>query len=438
MKKTRRPRPLQWLRYVVQAIVAVYVLAIAIASFVGETWAANLHTICPFGGVANIYTYLADGGYVAKLHSAVFVMLLALVIGLVLTGKSFCGWICPLGSVQQALGWIGQRLWPRAYNRLPRWLERILHYLKWLVLVWVLVQTARTGRLIFQDWDPYYNLYHIWTDEIAISGYVVTGLTLVAALFVPRAFCRFACPLGAFNGIFNWFSFIGIKRDAKTCTDCGLCSKVCPVNIDICASDTIRSIECMRCLKCVDACPQNSRAGNTLKLHTWFSGVGRLRGAEAAAFTPDSGAAPGAAQGAAAGRTRRRSVSTWLFAGVAITAFVIPILVTNLTGDFEITGGRGGGKGGGEGRESTEPGALQEGEERDELGSVEEGDGDGGQTIRGSTTLAEIQAMGADIAEFLEEFGLPADTPVGTRLREIAEAYGFTMSDARAYVDSVR
>lgn len=182
--KGKRPRPLQWFRYSVQTIVALYVLTIVIGNTVGERWAANLHTICPFGGVANIYTFLAGDGYVAKLHSAVFVMLLALVIGLVLTGKSFCGWICPLGSVQQGMGWIGERLWPRAYNRAPRWLERILHYLKWLVLIWVLVQTARSGRLVFQDWDPYYNLYHIWTDEVAISGYVVTGLTLAMSLFI--------------------------------------------------------------------------------------------------------------------------------------------------------------------------------------------------------------------------------------------------------------
>jgi hypothetical protein len=182
--KSKRPRSFQLFRYAVQVIVAAYVLAIVIANTVGSSWAANLHTICPFGGVANLYTYFSDGGYVAKLHSAVFVMLLALVIGLVLTGKAFCGWICPLGSVQQALGWIGQRLWPRAYNKVPRWLERILHCLKWVVLVWVLVQTARTGRLVFQDWDPYYNLYRIWTDQIALTGYVVTGVTLLLSLFI--------------------------------------------------------------------------------------------------------------------------------------------------------------------------------------------------------------------------------------------------------------
>ena len=165
---SRQPKPLQWVRYSVQALIAAYVLLVVIANTVGQSFrAANLHTICPFGGVVNLYTYFSDGGYVAKLHSAVFIMLLALLIGLVLTGKSFCGWNLPLGSVQQGLGWIGQRLWPRAYNKLPRWLERVLQYLKWAVLAWVLVQTARSATLVFQDYDPYYNLYRIWTDNRA-------------------------------------------------------------------------------------------------------------------------------------------------------------------------------------------------------------------------------------------------------------------------------
>ena len=406
---SRQPKPLQWVRYSVQALIAAYVLLVVIANTVGQSWAANLHTICPFGGVVNLYTYFSDGGYVAKLHSAVFIMLLALLIGLVLTGKSFCGWICPLGSVQQGLGWIGQRLWPRAYNKLPRWLERVLQYLKWAVLAWVLVQTARSATLVFQDYDPYYNLYRIWTDEIALSGYIVTGATVILSLFIPRPFSRFACPLGAFNGIFNSVSFIGLKRDAKTCTDCGRCSKVCPVNIDLCASNTIRSIECTRCLKCVDVCPQNSKASDTLKLHTWFSGLSRRR-AETAPATPD------AAEPAAA-RPRRRAVSTWLFAAIAVAAFALPILITNLSGDFQITGGRGGG--GGQGQESAEPGSLD------------------GETVRGSSTLADVQALGVDMTAFMQEFGIPSDTSLSTRLRDLTELYGFEVEEVRAYVSGL-
>ncbi len=420
--RTRRPRALQLVRYSIQTTVAAYVLVIVIANTTGERWAANLHTICPFGGVVNLYTYFVEGGYVAKLHAAVFVMLLALLVGLILTGKSFCGWICPLGSIQQGLGWIGRRLWPRAYNKLPRWLDGALQYLKWAVLVWVLVQTARTGRLIFQDWDPYFTLYHIWTDEIALTGYVVTAATVVISFFVPRPFCRYACPLGAFNGIFNSFSFIRIKRDAQTCTDCGRCTKVCPVNIDLCASTTIRSIECTRCLQCIEACPQNTRGCNTLGLHTWFSGLvpsGRSQGTDAP--SPAS---------AKPGRSKRVPTSAWVFAAIAIAAFVLPILITNLTGDFKIAGGgRGSGNGGGR-QELIEPG----------LEGIEEGlDGAAMnvdyQQIRGSTTLGAMQFMGADIGDFLAEFDLPQDIPLSTRLRDLAEQYGLPLSEVRAYVD---
>jgi polyferredoxin len=422
--KIKRPKPLQLVRYVVQFAVAAYVLLIAIAGTVGAQWAANLHTICPFGGVANLYTYMADGGYVAKLHSAVFIMLLALLIGLVLTGKSFCGWICPLGSIQQALGWIGQRLWPRAYNRVPRRLESIFQYLKWVVLAWVLVQTARSGRLIFQDWDPYYNLYRIWTDEVAISGYAVAGVTLVLALLIPRAFCRYGCPLGAFNGLFNSFSFVGIKRDAATCTDCGRCNKVCPVNIDVCAASTIRSIECTRCLKCVEACPQNARTGDTLKLHTWFSGIAGLRRPRPKV----------ALESAAQPRTRvsRRSVSVWTLGSLAVAAFVLPILITNLSGDFQISGGRGQGSGGGAGRqESVEPTGGESGYQPPAEDSAE-----APQTIRGTTTLADLQAMGVDVASLLAEFGIPVDTPLDTMLKQVTEPYGVEMSELRAYVET--
>ena len=119
-------------------------------------------------------------------------------------------------------------------------------------------QKKATAGLVFQDWDPYYNIFHIWTDGIAWSGYLVVGLTIVASLFVPRPFCRYACPLGAINGFFNSFSLLGIKRKHASCTDCGRCRTVCPVNIDPCAKDSVRSLECTRCMKCVEVCPEKA------------------------------------------------------------------------------------------------------------------------------------------------------------------------------------
>lgn len=89
--------------------------------------------------------------------------------------------------------------------------------MRYVVLIWVIVQTARTSKLVFQNYDPYYNLFNIWTDEIAVSGYIVVAITLMLSLIIERPFCRYACPLGAFNGFFNRFSYITIKRNKETC-----------------------------------------------------------------------------------------------------------------------------------------------------------------------------------------------------------------------------
>jgi polyferredoxin len=302
-------RDYQSTRALTQWVIVGYVLLIGVGHSLSWSWAASLHTICPFGGVVNLYTYFSTGGFVAKLHSAVFVMLLALVISLVLTGKSFCGWICPLGTLEEYLGRLGHRLWPRAYDKVPRKLDRILQLGKYAILVWVVVQTARSARLVFEPYDPYYNLFSIWTGLVAWTGYLAVALTLGASLFVSRPFCRWACPLGAINGLFNSFSFLGIKRDLATCIDCGRCDRACPVHIKVSSATTVRSVECMRCLECVEACPVNARTGTTLKVRTWFDSA----------------------------RRRGRTVPAPVFFSVAIAAFVLPIALTMATGHFAIT-----------------------------------------------------------------------------------------------------
>lgn len=131
-----RPRGYQLLRFVIQAAVLLYVILAAIGHSVSWSWTANLHTICPFGGIENLYTYFTTGNYVAKLHDAVFVLLLGLVAGLILTGKSFCGWICPLGTVQELLGKVSRFVRRgRPSITLPRRLDRVLSYGKYAVLV---------------------------------------------------------------------------------------------------------------------------------------------------------------------------------------------------------------------------------------------------------------------------------------------------------------
>jgi len=68
------------------------------------------------------------------------------------------------------------------------------------MLLFVIIQTARTATPLF----------NIWTDEIAVTGYIAVILSLGASFFVERPFCRYAWPLGEITGLFNSFSLMEI------------------------------------------------------------------------------------------------------------------------------------------------------------------------------------------------------------------------------------
>jgi polyferredoxin len=265
--KTLKPKKATpWLRRGIQIFFFLLVALIAtngalqerginIFSFVEG---ASLHAICPFGGVVSFWQLASAGTLVKKVHeSSVALAIIALALS-ALFGPVICGWVCPLGSVQEWLGSLGRKIFKKRYNGfVPAKLDKGLRYLRYIVLAWVSYMTIVSGKLIFQDYDPYYALFNFWTGELALAGAAILVATLLLSLFVERPFCKYACPYGAFQGIFNLFRVFGIKRIAATCIDCKACDRACPMNIEVSTSATVRDHQCISCLKCTSeyACP---------------------------------------------------------------------------------------------------------------------------------------------------------------------------------------
>lgn len=252
-------------RLIVQISVFSLVALIAVSNWLAEKGIsipllpdASLHAICPFGGVVTVYEFVTAGTFIQKIHSSAFILMILGIIAAVLFGTIFCGYICPFGSFQEWIGKLGRKLFPKKYNRIvPKKLDRVLRYLRYLVLVMVLYQTAVSATLVFQSVDPYYALFNFFTNEVAVTAYIMLGVILMLSLFIERPWCKYFCPYGALLGLFNSVRIFKIRRNKTTCIGCKKCDQVCPMNIEVSGREIIRDHQCISCHKCLSevSCP---------------------------------------------------------------------------------------------------------------------------------------------------------------------------------------
>lgn len=260
-------------RRLVQFAFALFILFITIQHVVvgegSEKITASPEAFCPFGGLETLYRYVASGGaFVSHTHLSNVVLLVAVLVTAFLFRSAFCGWVCPLGFIQDmisSLGDVFRKRYPRYRKALNNfkvrntWLaivDRYLRLVKFGVLAWAIVGAGVYGYMVFREYDPWSALINI-AEFSFTPGLVVLLITLVASFFIERPWCRYACPLGAASGLLGKFSPTYLKRQESACTVCQVCTKACPMGLEIHTADTIKSADCIACLECVGACPRN-------------------------------------------------------------------------------------------------------------------------------------------------------------------------------------
>lgn len=265
-------------RHLSQAAFAAFILGSSVvhALSADDGATASIDALCPFGGIETLQKWIASGGqFIAKTHASNLILLFAVVVGTLIAGGAFCGWVCPFGATQDLLSAIRRRLKIPEIH-VPEKLDRVLRYGRFVTLGVILLQTALTVKLWFADFDPYRTLFGLdWLfafDWLASwPAYIVTLGVLAATLFVERGFCRYACPLGGAISVLGRFSLLRIRRDGPSCKGCAVCEIPCPVKLHV-ASANVVSSNCIGCMACVDACPRHGSL--ELKLHpTWIDPI---------------------------------------------------------------------------------------------------------------------------------------------------------------------
>jgi len=190
----------------------------------------------------------------------------ALVLTHLVRPRFFCGWLCPMGFLQDALGMpFGRR--GRPFGSRPSTPRRALRWIKYAGLVAVVVlvfalnypaerahdYVVRSPRILdFQALDVAFSL--------GLTRYPVRAALLVAGIvggiFIVRFWCRYLCPLGALLALGSRLTFGRLRLREEVCVRCGACGPVCPMATEPGAA------ECISCHECSDVCPAGAiRAG---------------------------------------------------------------------------------------------------------------------------------------------------------------------------------
>ena len=160
-------------------------------------------------------------------------------IGLVLlVGRTFCGHLCPVGSVQEL-----------AWNVPGRKIDiKKTRYLEGLRLG--LFAATVIGALYYINLMEYTGIYEFFSLTLSI-GLVVFVLFLALSVFLYRPVCRGVCPFGLLFSIPAHFSLYRLRRTGA-CISCRKCEKACPAHVA--GRDTSKR-ECYLCARCTAACP---------------------------------------------------------------------------------------------------------------------------------------------------------------------------------------
>jgi ferredoxin len=216
---------------------------------------------CPLGALQNaIGTTNKQAGF--------YVFGILMLYGLLL-GRTICGWLCPLGLIQELLHKL-----PTPKLKKNR-VTRALTWLKYIILaVFAVGITAWYGiahgvalpgfckyicpvgtfeGAVFLLANPnnagdFSMLGILFTRKFVIM--LVIGL---ACVFCYRSFCRFLCPLGAIYGLFSRVAVVGVNVDATRCNGCGACVRSCGMDVR-----HVGDHECIHCARCMDVCNQKA------------------------------------------------------------------------------------------------------------------------------------------------------------------------------------
>ena len=224
-----------------------------------------------------------------------FLLLAILLLVLLFTNRVFCGWICPIGSIQDLCAAIPTKKRKFSISTHKSLLNiKFIFIILTIIIIFPLGITKNANILFYIDFKKQLGVFAqqpigffslsefifvyfptlfqnvflpVKLNALEFGGWIILifySLIIVLSFWYPRIYCRYICPFAAVSSAVSDYSFLKLARNPVKCvgrSECGICEEVCPKQIRI-LDEPFEFFtgkgECNLCLECKEKCPHDA------------------------------------------------------------------------------------------------------------------------------------------------------------------------------------
>lgn len=236
----------------------------------------GLVTVAFFAAAAATTGIAVNAGWICHIQivnlilSGAFPLLAGWLLLTFVFGRVYCSTVCPLGTMQDIISYIGRRTSKRAHG---------YHYTRPYNGTRTVFFIIMAGGIIIGNsvivtvLDPFFDFDIIIKGTVmpvctlgaaavgaAIAAEAVVTLAIVVCISgrSGRLLCNTVCPVGTMLGYVSRYSIMRMDINTDLCTGCLKCVEVCKASCIDPASHTIDASRCVVCMNCAAACPNKA------------------------------------------------------------------------------------------------------------------------------------------------------------------------------------
>ncbi len=214
-------------------------------------------------------------------YVSIIVPLMIFILLVIILGRLWCGWLCPIGFLQDLLSRLRKRL-GIPYKQLSPKTVIVLDQLKY-VLIFLIAFISLAVGLTFLGMNHFWTRAELpfemvapprpiaifvqqliglesWGTAAPLAGIIVALAVIVLSFKIRNFWCRI-CPAGALMSLLNRRALINIQKDGSKCTKCRVCLRACPMDIEEIyeekEKDNVTNGSCIHCYRCIELCPED-------------------------------------------------------------------------------------------------------------------------------------------------------------------------------------